>query len=91
MIRLLLVRVVLFAIPFAIYGVYLWLTHKRTGAPPQHPTPWTWLFGAGLVIVIASFIWLGLVEGDKTGGRYVAPHVENGKIVPGHVEPEKSP
>ena len=86
MIRVLLIRALLFALPFAIYGAYLLLARARSIVPPQD-TPWTWLFVAGLSLVVASFVYVGLTEGESTQGRYVAPHVVNGKVVPGHVEP----
>ena len=49
-------------------------------------TPWFWLIGGGLVLVIASFVYVGLTEGETTKGVYVAPQYVNGKIVPGHVD-----
>jgi hypothetical protein len=90
MIRVLALRAFLFAVPFAIYGAYLLLSRARS-IVPTHDTPWTVLFISGLALVVASFLYLGLTEGESTHGRYVAPHVVNGKIVPGHVEPDRSP
>jgi hypothetical protein len=92
MIRILVLRALLFAVPFAIYGAYLLLSRARsTGPAPAHDMPWTGLFIAGLALVAASFIYVGLTEGETTQGRYVAPHVVNGKIVPGHVEKDRAP
>ena len=85
MIRVVLLRALLFALPFAIYGAYLLLSRARS-IVPQHDTPWTVLFVSGLTLVAASFVYVGLTEGESTQGRYVPPHVVNGKIVPGHVE-----
>lgn len=90
MIRVLVLRALLFAVPFAIYGAYLLLSRARSTGP-AHDTPWTGLFIAGLALVAASFIYVGLTEGETTQGRYVAPHVVNGKIVPGHVEKDRAP
>lgn len=85
MIRLIMTRTLLFALPFALYGAWLLLMRLRAKTPGPH-TPWTALIVAGLSLVAASFIYVGLTEGESTSGVYVAPHVENGKIVPGHVE-----
>jgi len=85
-IREILLRVLLFAIPFALYGLYLFLTRRRLGANAPD-TPWFWLIVSGLLLVIASFVYVGLTEGDGTQGQYVPPHEVNGKVVPGHVEP----
>jgi drug/metabolite transporter (DMT)-like permease len=90
MIRLLLFRALLFAIPFALYALYLQLAKRRPGMNVPE-TPWFWLIVAGLLLVIASFVYVGLTEGETTAGVYVAPHVVNGKVVPGHVEPQKTP
>lgn len=90
MIRVLALRALLFAVPFAIYGAYLLLSRARS-IVPTHDTPWTALFISGLALVVASFVYLGLTEGESTQGLYVAPHVVNGKIVPGHVEPDHTP
>jgi Family of unknown function (DUF6111) len=85
MIRVLALRALLFALPFALYGLYLLMLRARPGLEPR-PTPWTMLFIAGMALVAASFIYLGLTEGETTSGVYVPPHVVNGAIVPGHVE-----
>jgi hypothetical protein len=77
-------RALLFLVPFAIYGVYLLLVLRQR--PTRPPTPWALLFIVGLVLFVASFIYVGLTEGETTKGVYVAPHVVNGKVVPGHVE-----
>ncbi len=91
MTRELLERIALFVVPFAIYGGYLLLVRVRSGGPPQHNHPWTAIFIAGLLLVVASFIYTGLTEGETTKGVYVPPQVVNGKIVPGHVEQGKKP
>ncbi len=92
MIRSLFERVVLFALPFLLYGVYLLALRLRPQAV-RPATPWTWLIVAGLSLVAVSFIVLGFIEGEPITGTYVAPHVVNGRIVPGYVvpAPEKKP
>ncbi|HEY1837971.1 MAG TPA: DUF6111 family protein [Rhizomicrobium sp.] len=77
-------RALLFLVPFAIYGVYLLLIWRQR--PNRPPTPWALLFITGLILFVASFVYVGLTEGESTKGVYVAPHVANGKIVPGHVD-----
>jgi hypothetical protein len=90
MIRIVLLRALLFAVPFVIYGSYLLLARARS-IVPAHDTPWTWLFVAGLSLVAASFVYVGLTEGGSTQGLYVPPHTVNGKVVPGHIEKAHSP
>ena len=85
MIRTIGVRLLLFALPFALYGLYLALLHARALTPTRQ-TPWTGLFITGLSLFAISFLVWGITEGDTESGLYVAPHVVNGKIVPGHIE-----
>ncbi len=85
MIRIVLERMVLFALPFALFAAYVWYLH-RYSQRRRPDTPWIWLTAAGLVLVIASFLYVGLTTGETTKGLYVAPQYVNGKIVPGHVD-----
>ncbi|HEX2590413.1 MAG TPA: DUF6111 family protein [Rhizomicrobium sp.] len=85
MIRPLLLRVVLFVLPFVLFGIYAYLLGQRGSAKPA--TPWVLLFVIGLGLVAASFIIVGLTEGETTKGVYIPAHTENGRIIPGHVEP----
>ena len=84
--RIIVERVLLFLAPFAIYGIYLLLMLRQRPTPMRPPTPWALLFISGLLLVVASFVYVGLTEGESTKGVYVPPHEVNGKIVPGHVE-----
>jgi hypothetical protein len=86
MIRRIFFEVLLFLLPFALYGAY-WRLAKRDESAPAPAHPWTILFTSGLALVAASFLIWGITEGAGEQGVYVAPHVENGRVVPGHVEP----
>jgi hypothetical protein len=55
-------------------------------ANPWRDMPWTWLLIAGAVLVVMVVIVVVQFGGAREG-TYVAPHVEKGVIVPGHVEP----
>lgn len=86
MIRRIAFEVLLFLLPFALYGFY-WRLSKREEVQPKPDHPWTVLFASGLALVAASFLIWGITEGSGQQGVYVPPHVENGRVVPGHVEP----
>ena len=86
MIRRIAFELLLFLLPFALYGAYLKLA-KRDEEAPARSHPWTMLFASGLALVAASFLIWGIEEGAGEKGIYVAPHVQDGRIVPGHVEP----
>jgi hypothetical protein len=77
----------LFLLPFALYGAYLRL-RKQDEDTPSGPHPWTALFAAGLALVAASFVFWGLIEDRNQKGVYVPPHLEDGRLVPGQVIPE---
>ena len=87
MIRRIAFEFLLFLLPFALYGAYLRLA-KRDEEAPARAHPWTMLFASGLALVALSFLIWGYTEGEGEKGIYVAPHVENGRIVPGHVVPD---
>ena len=90
MTRQIIERLFLVALPFLLYGGYL-MVLRFLPVPPagQRQHPWVWLFIAGLVLFAASFVIWGVTEGDPITGTYVAPHVVNGKVVPGYVVPDK--
>ena len=68
MIRIVLERMVLFALPFALFASYVWIFHRRLQWPRPN-TPWFWLTVSGLVLVILSFFYAGLTDGEPTSGR----------------------
>jgi hypothetical protein len=84
MIRTVLTELALFATPFAVYLIFLWLT--RAGM--LHPDSWTlpriaWLVMAALVLMIGSFVVLAQWSGAPPGSTYVPARYEDGKFVPG--------
>jgi hypothetical protein len=44
------------------------------------------MIGAALAAVAAGTVWFALTSGEEPGGVYIPPHVEDGEIVPGHIE-----
>ena len=77
----------LFFLPFAVYGLYLrFRPPAESTARPNHP--WTILVISGLTLVVARFIFWGVFEDRNQRGDYVPPHLENGRLVPGRVVPE---
>jgi len=84
MIRRIIFDVLLFLLPFALYGLYWRFSARPAGRSAAHP--WNYLLISGLVLVAASFVIWGVTEGAGRQGVYVPAHVENGRVVPGHVE-----
>ena len=90
MIRRLLLDVVLFLLPFFLYGIYWRVIGYAASREKERAHPWTYLTAAGLLLVILSFVWWGLSGGDPTTGIYIPPHLEDGEVVPGQFVPDQS-
>jgi hypothetical protein len=74
-------------LPTALY--LLWviaLRRAQSGAAvrPVRP-PWVWLGCAGLMLLALVLVFFAY-PGDQRDGVYVAPHLEGGRVVPGHFE-----
>jgi heme/copper-type cytochrome/quinol oxidase subunit 3 len=84
MIRRILFDLLLFLLPFALYGMYWRFSPSPNGRTATHP--WSYLLISGLVLVAASFVLWGVTEGSGRQGNYIPAHLENGRVVPGNVE-----
>ena len=85
MIRLLFARLLLVAVPFAIWFAYRWYV-KRQGRPLPD-TPYAWLFLAGVGLMTGSLFLTALTSPDTRGETYVpAEALPDGRVVPGRYE-----
>jgi hypothetical protein len=84
MIRMVLERLGLFAVPFLLFAGYL-AVRRQGFTATRAPRPLLWLTASGLLLVIGSFVYAGLFGGVSTQGRYVPPAYVHGKIVPAHI------
>ncbi len=96
MVRILLTYVVPLLLPSAIYFVWGWYRTRYVAqhggeAPQLERGPWALLFFIGAVLTLASFAATALMQGSDAGSVYTPPHLENGKLIPGHLEPKTSP
>jgi hypothetical protein len=89
--RVLLQYVVPLLLPTVLYLAWWWAFGRRQSAAgdgqPQQLTegPWYWLMIGGVVLMAGGLIVTALTGGEAPGGRYVAPHLEDGRVVPGRV------
>ncbi len=87
MIRIILVNLLLLLLPLILYFGYIYFRNRQT--PNQQilgDAPIFWLLAGGAGLMLIALIALGQWEvGDPTG-KYVPPHVEDGVVVPGHIE-----
>ncbi len=93
MTRILLQIVLPLILPFAVYAAWLSVERRRAEklgrgeVPSWAEAPLVWLAGAGLGLALVATAGLALLQGgDKFDGRYVPARVEDGRIVPGHIE-----
>ena len=93
MLRVLLTIVLPLVLPTALYLLWVRTTQweEAGGAMRWHALPWLWLAGAGAVLLAVVLFVVTVGFGTPMPGVYVPPHVENGRIVPGHIEPGKPP
>jgi hypothetical protein len=95
MLRILLEYAVPIVLPSLLYLTWLAYENRRIARGGQgvlrklEDGPWAWLFAGGVLLAVGGTMLLALIRGPGTEGRYVPPHVENGEVVPGHVEPAK--
>jgi hypothetical protein len=88
MLRIVALDVVLFLLPFAAYALWLAVTRRTL----RNPDDWqirtiTWLALAGAALVVVVIVVFIHFDPSPPGGTYVPPHIENGVIVPGHIDP----
>ena len=89
--RIFLTYVLPLLMPTVLYVLYLVVSRRIMGgkgelAETLRRVPWLWLFGGGLVLVGISLAIYSLTTGGETHRPYVPPRVEDGQVVPGHVE-----
>lgn len=97
MLRVSLTIVLPLALPTVLYLLWLRLARwAQQDAPPGASEgwatlPWLWLAAAGAVLLAAVLFVVTVNFGNSTPGLYVPPHLENGRVIPGHIEPASRP
>lgn len=89
--RLFLTYILPLIFPLAVYLFWAWIVGRKTRKPEDPPFwyegPWFWLIVSGfvlMVVVLGSTAYFS--EGGPPEGVYVPPHMEDGRIVPGHAK-----
>ena len=73
-------------------GLYLqWITvlgaPRDRAAGASMAVPWAWLAAAGALLLAIVLLVVTVGFGTTQQGSYVAPRWQDGRIVPGHIEP----
>jgi hypothetical protein len=90
MLRELLTLVVPLVLPTALYLAWIGLVRSRRLAPVPawRGLPWAWLAATGVALTAVVLFVVTVHFGTPVpGGAYVPPHLENGRVVPGHFKP----
>jgi hypothetical protein len=90
MLRLLLSRALLVALPFAVY--FIWREVARRSGRPMGATPWGWLVGTGLLLAGLSLMASVAFHHDNRGEGYVPAEAHpGGEVTPGGFDPARRP
>lgn len=82
MLRLLLTRALLVALPFGVY--LLWRRWSLRSGREMGSTPWPWLTAAGAVLVGLSLMATAVFHDDNRGKTYVPAEAHpGGQVTPG--------
>lgn len=88
MIRPVFTELALFATPFVLYALFVWVSKQggvmnRANWPLPHVF---WLLIAAFLLVIGSFLFLAQWGAAPPRSTYVPAHIEDGKFVPGQTK-----
>ena len=89
MTRILLIYLLPFVLPTAIYVAWVWygrIKNKDDGELPGLRTgPFFWCLLGGFALMAGGLFTIAMVSGDPPdSGSYQSPRLEGGKIVPPH-------
>ena len=91
MFRVVITYIVPFLFPAAIYFAWAWYRGRYVAshggeAPKLESGPWPLLLFLGAMLTLASLAVTALTRGSNAGAAYTPPHLENGQVVPGHMD-----
>ena len=93
--RILLQYVLPIVLPSVVYFAWLIYENRRIAQGGEGKTrrweegPWAWLVGGGVVLAVLGAIGVAAFSGRGKEGTYVPPRLEDGRIIPGHLEPAR--
>lgn len=86
MLRIALIDILLFSLPFLVYGAYMILVKGVSPASLWQGAPILWLLVAGCGLLLVTMAALIQFSGGKPGGIYHPPSLEDGVIKPGEID-----
>jgi hypothetical protein len=86
MLRIALIDILLFALPFLLYAAYMiWVKGKPANAMLKS-APLFWLLAAGFGLLFVVMATLVQFSGGDREGTYRPPTLEGGEINPGEID-----
>lgn len=86
MLRVILVQLLLFSLPFIGFAIWLFVTKKAQTSENWRKGPMVWLVISGLGLSIAGLVVLASNEGIPDGKVYRPAELRDGVLVPGRYE-----
>jgi hypothetical protein len=86
MLRIALIDILLFSLPFVIYGAYMVSVKGASPASLWQGAPIFWLLAAGCGLLLVTMATLIQFSGGQPGGIYHPPTLENGVVKPGEID-----
>lgn len=86
MLRIALIDILLFALPFILYAGYMLAVRGVAPADLWQGAPVFWLLAAGLGLLLVVMATLIQFSGGSTTGIYHPPVIEDGVIKPGDID-----
>ena len=85
MLRMTLVEIFFFSLPFVLFFLYraFIIRHRQADGEGFDPAPYHRLFIIGGVLALLGFLFLALNHETFREGEYIPAHLENGKVVRG--------
>lgn len=86
MLRIALIDLLFFALPFLVYGAYMVWVKGASPASVLQSAPVLWLLAAGFGLLVIVMVTLVQFSGGERGGTYRPPVIEDGVIKPGGID-----
>jgi len=87
MARFLAFDALLFLLPFAAYGLWLMATQRSLGGVAEWEVKTVgYLALVGALLLVGTIVAFIHFDRAPPGGKYIPAHMENGKIIPGHID-----
>jgi hypothetical protein len=86
MLRIILLNMFMFLLPFLIYGAYVFVTTGGQMEGLWQGAPVFWLLAIGCVLLLVTVGAVISFSGGEPGGTYRPPQIEDGAVRPGTIE-----